>query len=335
MADARDGPSVAARLKLCAQATGEAVAPQDEAMIRILSQLAVERNWWSFSVNPTPMGKQFIVQPQSQWERDRERQQAKEGSTPPQPVPAATSAAAPPAAPPAAAAAPAAAPQAHPQHQQVQQPQPNESPEGWTRVGKGGMPDRFTMRNPGRKPPGKAVKRKPDRQPAPKGGGPPPPSPKVNKNRLSALGAGPSGTSGSHERAPPRSPSPSSPPAKSPRPSVPASEYDSEFDFSDAEAQDRTAGVVHDAVQQAVMQYGYDDELFQAWRDGEIRRKDLPEEVVAMAFDLCERWRAEQERCRRVHAAQRLSRDPGPSHSRSRSRSPNSCRSSVSGCDEG
>ena len=41
------------------------------------------------------------------WERDRERQQAKEGSTPPQPVPAATSAAAPPAAPPAAAAAPA------------------------------------------------------------------------------------------------------------------------------------------------------------------------------------------------------------------------------------
>ena len=147
------------------------MAPQDEAMIRILSQLAVERNWWSFSVNPTPMGKQFIVQPQSQWERDRERQQAKEGSAPPQPVPAATSAAAPPAAPPAAAAAPAAAPQAHPQHQQVQQPQPNESPEGWTRVGKGGMPDRFTMRNPGRKPPGKAVKRKPDRQPAPKGGG--------------------------------------------------------------------------------------------------------------------------------------------------------------------
>ena len=50
-----------------------------------------------------------------------------------------------------------------------------------------------------------------------------------------------------------------------------------------------------------------------------------------MALDLCERWRAEQERCRRVHAAQRLSRDPGPSHSRSRSRSPNSCRSSVSG----
>ena len=38
-----------------------------------------------------------------------------------------------------------------------------------------------------------------------------------------------------------------------------------------------------------LMQYGYDDELFQAWRDGEIRRKDLPEEVVAMALDLCER----------------------------------------------
>ena len=52
---------------------------------------------------------------------------------------------------------------------------------------------------------------------------------------------------------------------------MPASEYDSEFDFSDAEAQDRTAGVVDDAVQQAVMQYGYDDELFQAWRD---RRRD-------------------------------------------------------------
>ena len=37
-----------------------------------------------------------------------------------------------------------------------------------------------------------------------------------------------------------------------------------------------------------------------------------------MASDLCERWRAEQERCRRVHAAQRLSRDPGPSRSHSR-----------------
>ena len=47
-----------------------------------------------------------------------------------------------------------------------------------------------------------------------------------------------------------------------------------------------------------------------------------------MTLDLCERWRAEQERRRRVHAAQRLSRDPGPSRSRSRSRSPNSRRSS-------
>ena len=239
-------------------------------------------------------------------------------------------------APPAAAAAPAAASQAHSQHQQAQQPRPNESPEGWTRVGKGGKPDRFTMKNFGRNPPKSGKRKQEHRKPAPKGGGPPPPSPKVvDKNRLSALGAGPSGTSGSHERAPPRSPSPTSPPAKSPRPSAPASGYDSELEFSDAEARDRVAGVVHDAVQQAVMQYGYDDELYQAWRDGEIGEKDLPEEVMAMTLDLCERWRAEQARCRRVHAAQRLSRDPGPSHSRSRSRSPNSCRSSVSGCDEG
>ena len=66
---------------------------------------------------------------------------------------------------------------------------------------------------------------------------------------------------------------------------------------------------MHDAVQQAVMQYGYDDELYQAWRDGVIGEKDLPEEVMAMTLDLCERWRAEQERCRRIHAAQRLPRD--------------------------
>ena len=49
------------------------------------------------------------------------------------------------------------------------------------------------------------------------------------------------------------------------------------------------------------MRYGYDDELFQAWRDGKIRRKDLPEELVAMTLDLCARGgepRAEQERCR-------------------------------------
>ena len=73
------------------------------------------------------------------------------------------------------------------------------------------------------------------------------------------------------------------------------------------------AGVVHDAVQQAVMQYGYDDELFQDWRDGKIGEKDLPEEVMAMTLDLCERWRVEQARCRRAHAAQRLSRDHSPS----------------------
>ena len=35
------------------------------------------------------------------------------------------------------------------------------------------------------------------------------------------------------------------------------------------------AGVVHDAVQQAVMQYGYDNELYQAWRDGKIGEKDF------------------------------------------------------------
>ena len=33
------------------------------------------------------------------------------------------------------------------------------------------------------------------------------------------------------------------------------------------------------------MQCGYGDELFQAWRDGKIRQKDLPEEVVAMTLD--------------------------------------------------
>ena len=59
------------------------------------------------------------------------------------------------------------------------------------------------------------------------------------------------------------------------------------------------------------------------------RRKGLAGgEVMAMTLDLCERWRAEQARCRRAHAAQRLSRDPGPSRSRSRSSSPNSRRSS-------
>ena len=28
------------------------------------------------------------------------------------------------------------------------------------------------------------------------------------------------------------------------------------------------------------MQYGYDDELFQDWRDGKIGEKDLPDEVM-------------------------------------------------------
>ena len=34
-----------------AQATGEAVTSQDEAMIRILSRLSVEHNWWSFTAS--------------------------------------------------------------------------------------------------------------------------------------------------------------------------------------------------------------------------------------------------------------------------------------------
>ena len=62
-----------------------------------------------------------------------------------------------------------------------------------------------------------------------------------------------------------------------------------------------------------------------------VRRVSLcRSRVAALDLWLCERWRAEQdqERCRRVHAAQRLSREPGPSRSRSRSRSPNSCCSS-------
>jgi len=58
---------------------------------------------------------------------------------------------------------------------------------------------------------------------------------------------------------------------------------------------------------------------------------------VTMTLDLSLREvagrRAEQERCARVNAARRLPRDPGPSDSRSRS--PNSRRSFVSGCDEG
>ena len=71
---------------------------------------------------------------------------------------------------------------------------------------------------------------------------------------------------------------------KSPRPSAPASECDSQPDFSDAVAWHRVAGVLHDAVQEAVMQCGYGDELFQAWKDGKIRRKGLPEKVVAITF---------------------------------------------------
>ena len=322
------------QIRMVERVLGQKVSPRDHAMIDCLAERMERYGWHSVSINPVPLGYQYIIQAKSEKRREDEaRQQAAQDAAQPQPT---ATFAAPPVAPPAAAAAPAAASQAHSQHQQAQQPRPNESPEGWTRVGKGGKPDRFTMKNLGRNPPKSGKRKQEHRKPAPKGGGPPPPSPKVvDKNRLSALGAGPSGTSGSTERAPPRSPSPTSPPAKSPRPSAPASGYDSELEFSDAEARDRVAGVVHDAVQQAVMQYGYDDELYQAWRDGEIGEKDLPEEVMAMTLDLCERWRAEQERCRRVHAAQRLSRDPGPSHSRSRSRSPNSCRSSVSGCDEG
>ena len=56
---------------------------------------------------------------------------------------------------------------------------------------------------------------------------------------------------------------------------------------------------------------------------------------MAMTLDLCERWRAEQARCRRAHAAQRLSRDhsPSPAAAAVAAAPQLFCRSSVSGCD--
>ena len=54
-----------------------------------------------------------------------------------------------------------------------------------------------------------------------------------------------------------------------------------------ASAQDRAAGILHDAVLQAVMQCSFGDELFQACverRASEYGEKDLPEKVVAMTI---------------------------------------------------
>ena len=58
-------------------------------------------------------------------------------------------------------------------------------------------------------------------------------------------------------------------------PSAPASEYvnDYEPEFSDAKARDMVAGVLQDAVQEAVMQCGYGDELVRAWNGGKMNTR--------------------------------------------------------------
>ena len=124
---------------------GQKVSPRDHAMIDCLAERMERYGWHSVSINPVPLGYQYIIQAKSEKRREDEaRQQAAQDAAQPQPT---ATFAAPPVAPPAAAAAPAAASHAHSQHQQAQQIRPNESPEGWTKVGKGGKPDRFTKKN--------------------------------------------------------------------------------------------------------------------------------------------------------------------------------------------
>ena len=117
------------RIRMVETVLGEKVLPRDDAMIACLAGHMEKHGWHSVSINPGPNGYSYIIQPQSQWERDR-RQQAKESSAQPQPVPAATSAAAPPVATPAAAAAPAAAPQATRSTNRRSNPGPTSRPRG-------------------------------------------------------------------------------------------------------------------------------------------------------------------------------------------------------------
>ena len=133
------------QIRMVERVLGQKVSPRDHAMIDCLAERMERYGWHSVSINPVPLGYQYIIQAKSEKRREDEaRQQAAQDAAQPQPT---ATFAAPPVAPPAAAAAPAAASQAHSQHQQAQQPRPNESPEGWTRVGKGGKPDRFTKKN--------------------------------------------------------------------------------------------------------------------------------------------------------------------------------------------
>ena len=129
------------------------------------------------------------------------------------------------------------------------------------------------------------------------GAGHPPPSPKVvDKNRLSALGVGPSGTSGSPERAPPRAPSPTSPPAllpsMTPSPTMPK------------RGAGMAAGVLHDSSGGREAMRLWRRALPGAWNGGKIGEKDLPEVVAIDSGAL--REVASGARAVRVNAARRL-----------------------------
>ena len=81
--------------------------------IGYLAERMERYGWHSVSINPVPLGYQYIIQAKSEKRREDEaRQQAAQDAAQPQPT-ATFAAARPPVVPPAAAAAPAAASQGH------------------------------------------------------------------------------------------------------------------------------------------------------------------------------------------------------------------------------
>ena len=75
------------RIRMVETVLGEKVLPRDDAMIACLAGHMEKHGWHSVSINPVPLGYQYIIQAKSEKRREDEaRQQAAQDAAQPQPT---------------------------------------------------------------------------------------------------------------------------------------------------------------------------------------------------------------------------------------------------------
>ena len=76
------------QIRMVERVLGQKVSPRDHAMIDCLAERMERYGWHSVSINPVPLGYQYIIQAKSEKRREDEaRQRAAQDAAQPQPVP--------------------------------------------------------------------------------------------------------------------------------------------------------------------------------------------------------------------------------------------------------